>query len=30
LGEEGGELPWVVVVSRRAHYLSKDNFGIGS
>jgi len=30
LGEESGELPWAVVVSRRAHHLPTDNFGIGS
>ena len=30
LGEEGGELPWAVDVSRCAHHLPTDNFGIGS
>jgi hypothetical protein len=30
LGEEGGELPRAVVVSRCAHHLPTDSFGIGS
>src|SRR3954463_13328220 len=30
LGEEGRELPWTVVISRRTHYVSTYSFGIGS